>query len=157
MDRDCLWVPGVPVMKHTAHSSHPYQPPCSPRVHPSPALVANYAMLSMQFKYISRLHAYSEDADEPCGLFLGQWWYHAHYALIMQIVSSFRGLSWSHLPPSSRGKHSTTAGAQEAGERRTVHTNGWDGVNGMVSNSWKPHVWSVRYYSSHYNEPVLPN
>ena len=27
----------------------------------------------------------------------------------------------------------------EAGEGRTAH-NGWDGVNGMVSNSWKPDV-----------------
>ena len=30
--------------------------------------------------------------------------------------------------------------SQEAAERRLVHNNGWNGVKGMVSNTWKPYV-----------------
>jgi hypothetical protein len=29
---------------------------------------------------------------------------------------------------------------QETGEGRTDHINGWNGVNGMISNTWQPFV-----------------
>ena len=44
--------------------------------------------------------------------------------------------------------------AQEAAEGRTAHNNGWNGVNGMVSNTWKPYV-CVRYHSI-YSIPAGP-
>ena len=43
---------------------------------------------------------------------------------------------------------------QEASERRTAHNNGWDGVNGMVPNTFDT---IPLFCSSHYNEPVLLN
>ena len=43
---------------------------------------------------------------------------------------------------------------QEAAEWRTAHCNGWNGVNGMASNTWKPCVWSVEYRSI-YSNPAI--
>jgi hypothetical protein len=37
---------------------------------------------------------------------------------------------------------------QEAAEGRTAHNNGWNGANGMASNTWKPFVGCVLYHST---------
>jgi hypothetical protein len=36
----------------------------------------------------------------------------------------------------------------EAAEGRMAH-NGWNGVDGMVSNTWKPCVWCIWYHSTY--------
>ena len=42
---------------------------------------------------------------------------------------------------------------QEAVEGRMTHNNGWNGVTGMVSNTWEPCVWWVWYFI--YSVPTM--
>jgi hypothetical protein len=53
---------------------------------------------------------------------------------------------------------------QEAAEGRMANNDGWNGVSGMASNTWKPGTLCLMFlipfnsfYSSRYHEPVLHN